>query len=61
MLVSENKNIQKFISEKANGRLLQRMNRAERTGNTGAYNRLRRELYRDYGDYLRGQDDNGRA
>ena len=61
MLVSENKNIQKFIAEKANGRLLQRMNRAERTGNTGAYNRLRRELYRDYGDYLREQDNNGRA
>ena len=61
MLVSDNESIQKFIAEKANGRLLQRMNRAERTGNTGAYNRIRRELYRDYGVYLREQENNDTA
>ena len=61
MLVSENKNSQKFIAQKANARLLQQMNRAESIGDTITYNRLRRELYRDYGVYLREQENNDTA
>lgn len=48
MLVQETPDIRKFISERADPHLLERMSKAEMEGDTKTYNRLVQELIRDY-------------